>query len=107
MPLDRDFEQQLSQLCDVDQKITETLAVIESSAEEIIQLVDTREQILQSLLEAVHAQPDLAKSQQWQQAVERTRAVVELMSNKTAEFGLALQKYRHGKRSVQQYQKYL
>ena len=107
MPLAKDFEQQLTKLCEVDQIITETLTGNELSTEEIVELVDTREQILQSLLAAVSSQPELAKLQQWQDAVERTRAVVELMSSKTAELGMALQKYRHGKRSVQQYQKFL
>ena len=107
MPLANDFEQQLTKLCEVDQIITETLSAGELSTEEIIELVDTREQILQCLLAAVSSQPELAKSQQWQDAVERTKAVVELMSSKTAEMGMALQKYRHGKRSVKQYQKFL
>lgn len=107
MPSDRDFEQRLNELCEVDQIISETLTAIELSTEEIVKLVDTREQILQSLLAAIHSSPELAKSQQWHDAVERTQTVVELMSSKTAELGVALQKYRHGKRSVQQYQKFL
>ncbi|MCZ4295623.1 flagellar protein FliT [Vibrio sinaloensis] len=107
MPSDRDFEQRLNELCEVDQIISETLTAIELSTEEIVKLVDTREQILQSLLAAIHSSPELAKLQQWHDAVERTQTVVELMSSKTAELGVALQKYRHGKRSVQQYQKFL
>lgn len=107
MPSDRDFELQLEKLCELDQIINETLTAMDVSTEEIVKLVDTREQILQSLLAAIHLQPELAELQQWRIAVERTQAVVELMSSKTAELGVALQKYRHGKRSVQQYQKFL
>jgi flagellar rod protein FlaI len=107
MPLDSDFAANIALLRDLDHKINETLAVEEINAEEIVQLVDTREQILQKLLEAIQARPELKQEQQWQEAVQTTQTVVELMQSKTNELAMALQKYRHGKRSVQQYQKFL
>jgi flagellar rod protein FlaI len=105
--LDSDFAANVALLRDLDHKINETLAVEEINAEEIVQLVDTREQILQKLLEAIQARPELKQEQQWQEAVQTTQTVVELMQSKTNELAMALQKYRHGKRSVQQYQKFL
>lgn len=107
MHSDSDFLRQLAELCDVDHKVSETLTFEEINTEEIVQLVDIREQLLQSLLNEIEKSPQLAKLQQWQDAVERTQAVVSLMQSKTSELGQALQKYRHGKRSVQQYQKFL
>lgn len=107
MPLDRDFEANLALLVDLDHKICETLSAPEINAEEVVQFVDTREQILQKLLAAITEYPQLQQSQQWQDTVRQTQAVVELMQNKTDELGMALQKFRHGKRSVQQYQKFL
>ncbi|MFM2589219.1 flagellar protein FliT [Vibrio sp. TBV020] len=107
MPLDSDFDANIAHLRDLDHKICETLSFEEISAEEIGQFVDTREQILQKLLEAIHLHPELKHEQQWQDAVKNTQTVVELMQSKTAELAMALKKYRHGKRSVQQYQKFL
>ena len=107
MHLDNEFEVNLAKVSDLDLKISETLAADEINTEEIVQLVDTREQILQKLLEAIQVNPELAQQHQWQETVARTQTVVELMQNKTAELGTALQKYRNGKRSVQQYQKFL
>ncbi|KJY83774.1 flagellar rod protein FlaI [Vibrio galatheae] len=102
-----EVESQLATLCELDHKMSETLTSKEINAEEIAQLVDIREQLLQSLLDAINEHPEFAQLQQWQDAVKRTQTVVELMQNKTSELALALQKYRHGKRSVQQYQKFL
>lgn len=107
MHLDNEFEVNLAKVSDLDLKISETLAADEINTEEIVQLVDTREQILQKLLKAIQVNPELAQQHQWQETVARTQSVVQLMQNKTAELGTALQKYRHGKRSVQQYQKFL
>ncbi|NOH78915.1 flagellar protein FliT [Vibrio sp. RE86] len=107
MLLDNEFEANLTKVSDLDLKISETLAADEINAEEIVHLVDTREQILQKLFEAIQANSELAQLQQWQETVARTQSVVQLMQSKTAELGAALQKYRHGKRSVQQYQKFL
>ncbi|WP_038177101.1 flagellar protein FliT [Vibrio pacinii] len=107
MPFDNQFTRDLAFLGDLDHKISQAIVGEELSVEDIAQLVDTREQILQSLLSAIEVQPELKTSQQWQDAVKRTVNVVQLMQDKTAEFGQALQKYRRGKRSVQQYQKFL
>lgn len=107
MHLAKDFDTQIAKLCDLDQKISETITLDDINPEEIVHLVDTREQILQTLLDEINRHPEFAKLQQWQDAVVRTQAVVTLMQNKTTELGQALQKYRHGKRSVQQYQKFL
>lgn len=107
MHLDNDFADRLVSLRDTDHKITQRLTAEAFNTEDIVQLVDTREQILQSLLDMINVHPQLAQQQQWKEAVSSTQAVVQLMQLKTAEFGQALKKYRHGNRSVQQYQKFL
>lgn len=107
MHLADNFSDQLTALRDADHKITQLLSADELNTEDIERLVDTREQLLQSVLDMINVHPQLAQQQQWKEAVTSTQAVVKLMQLKTAEFGLALKKYRHGKRSVQQYQKFL
>lgn len=107
MHLANDFSDQLTALRDADHKITQLLSAAELNTEDIERLVNTREQLLQSVLDMINVHPQLAQQQQWKEAVTSTQAVVKLMQLKTAEFGLALKKYRHGKRSVQQYQKFL
>jgi flagellar rod protein FlaI len=107
MHLVNEFTDKLAELRDSDHKIMQLLSVEELIAEDIEYLVDTREQLLQSLLDMINVHPQLAQQPQWKEAITSTQTVVKLMQLKTAEFGLALKKYRHGKRSVQQYQKFL
>jgi flagellar rod protein FlaI len=107
MPLDRDFDSKLANLRELDHEINQLLTIDEINTEEILHHVDTREQILQSLIEMISLHPQLADKPHWHQAIESTKVIVQQMQLKTAEFGKALQKYRHGKRSVQQYQKFL
>lgn len=107
MHLHSEFEQSLAEICDLDLKISSYLAQNEIDAEEITALVDTREQLLQKLLLLIGQNAELAKSAQWQQAIRGTQEIVELMQTKTNDIGLSLRKYQHGKRSVQQYQKFI
>lgn len=107
MHLDDEFLQLIDNLCELDQKISTSLTSNEINAAEIGQFVDNREQLLQKLLGVIKQSPELEQRPQWQEAVNRTQSIVALMQDKTSELALALQKYRHGKRSVQQYQKFL
>ena len=101
------MDEQLKELGDVDNQIKDLLAHDDINVEEIIQLVDIREQLLQGLLTEVSENPALGKSQCWRDAVRDTQQLVELMQSKTLLIGKDLQKFRHGNKSVQQYKKFL
>ena len=98
---------ELQKLCDVDQLISLQIKNIEINAEEIIVLVDKREQILQKALYQLEIHPELKATKQWQDAIIRTKHLVELMQSETSQIGKMLHKYRHGNKSVQQYKKFL
>lgn len=98
---------ELAQLCELDQQISESFQLSEINAEEILRLVDKREQLLQNVFLLLESNPDVKQSSEWYNAVSRTRKLVELMQSETNRVGQALKKYRHGNKSIQQYQKFL
>ncbi|WED21070.1 flagellar protein FliT [Vibrio sp. JC009] len=97
----------LSELSDLDHNLLSQLQEDDLKAEEIILLVDKREQILQNIYEAQKSDPDFKNSSQWREALGRTKQIVELMQSKTNEIGGQLRKLRHGSKSVQRYQQFL
>ena len=107
MHLANSFSEQLLLLSDLDHEIIKSLTETDINAEEIVKIVDRREQLLQSLLGCIESDPKFAESPEWRSAVQETQRIVELMQLKTDEFSQALQKYRYGKKSVQQYKKFL
>lgn len=102
-----DFPAMLAQLSDLDQTIIRELLSTEINSEEIADLVDKREQLLNSLMQLINQSPQLANTEHWQIAVKQTQEVVNLMQDKTKVVGQSLHKYRHGNKSVQQYKKFL
>ncbi|QEO45438.1 flagellar protein FliT [Vibrio tarriae] len=100
-------ESELQRLSDLDQQIATLLAEDDIHTEDILQLVDNREQLLHSLLGYLAEHPELAKSDLWLKAIGNTQQLVEQMQLKTAAMGQTLHKYRHGNKSVQQYKKFL
>ncbi|NOI56512.1 flagellar protein FliT [Vibrio coralliilyticus] len=107
MHLADDFLAQVSFLSDLDHDITSNLSAADINTEEIVQLVDKREQLLLTLISTINEHQELAQLPEWQSAIERTQLTVELMQKKTAELGSSLQKYRYGNKSVQQYKKFI
>ncbi len=97
----------LEQLCDVDHQILQLVEKDELSAEEILGLVDTREELLNRVIKAVEQDPELTKSEQWSLAVKRTHQVVSTMEAQTQQLGQKLRQYRHGSRSLAQYKKFI
>ncbi|MCZ4310863.1 MULTISPECIES: flagellar protein FliT [Vibrio] len=97
----------LQELCELDQLIMSKLEYSEINAEEIVHLVDNREQLLQNVLQLIDSYPDVKQSSEWFEAISRTRQLVELMQSETGRVGKNLHKYRHGAKSVQQYKKFL
>ncbi|MGL6171539.1 MAG: flagellar protein FliT [Vibrio sp.] len=101
------MQTQLQCLSDLDQQITTLLAEDEIDAEDILQLVDNREQLLHSLLSDLAEHPEWAQSDLWRQAIDNTQQLVERMQSKTVAIGQVLYHYQRGKKSVQQYKKFL
>ncbi|MGV2989546.1 flagellar protein FliT [Vibrio sp. E150_011] len=95
------------QLRDTDHQLLSHLENLELNTEEIHTLVDTREQIIKTLIAACERNPRLKQSEEWRLAVEQTQHVTTKMHSKTEQLGLSLRKYRHGKKSLQQYQKFI
>ncbi|MEZ8822762.1 flagellar protein FliT [Vibrio amylolyticus] len=92
---------------EIDHQITLTLQKNDFDAEEIVGLVDKREQILQNILNYIKENPSFAESEDWLSLVEQTKKVVALMQLETTQLGNNLKKYRYGNKSVQQYKKFL
>ncbi|USD65968.1 flagellar protein FliT [Vibrio sp. SCSIO 43136] len=97
----------LTQLCDIDRQLLIYLEKDEINAEEIVVLVDKREQLLAETFKQIAETPELIDKQQWQEAISRTTKVVTLMQKRTSEIAEHLKKYRHGNKSVQVYKKFL
>ena len=97
----------LQKLCDLDHLIEQSLSVKDIQAEEIVSMVDKREQLLQNLLSYVADHPQFAATPEWRDAINHTQHLAGLMQSKTMAIGQELKKYRHGHKSVQQYKKFL
>lgn len=100
------MESELASLRDLDQLISQELEKVELNTEEILRLVDIREQMLQNLLPIVEVDTDLKQDAEWQAVVTRTKEIVELMQCETSQLGKQLHKLRYGQRSLQQYKKF-
>ncbi|MDK9779468.1 MULTISPECIES: flagellar protein FliT [Vibrio] len=100
------MESELASLRDLDQLISQELEKVELNTEEILRLVDIREQMLQNLLPIVEGNTDLKQDAEWQAVVTRTKEIVELMQGETSQLGKQLHKLRYGQRSLQQYKKF-
>jgi flagellar rod protein FlaI len=101
------MKDELQKLCELDQQIMAKFEISEINTEEIMALVDNREQLLQNVLHLLDSHPDVKQSSEWYNAITRTRKLVELMQTETTRVGKDLKKYRHGNKSVQQYKKFL
>lgn len=101
------MKDELQKLCELDQQIMAKFEISEINTEEIMALVDNREQLLQNVLQLLDSNPDVKQSSEWYNAITRTRKLVELMQTETTRVGKDLRKYRHGNKSVQQYKKFL
>jgi flagellar rod protein FlaI len=95
------------QLGDLDHRLQSVLENDELDTEEIHLLVDKREQIITKLIAACQRNPNLKQSDEWLQVEQSTRRIATHMQTKTDQLGLELRKYRHGRKSLQQYQKFI
>jgi len=101
------MDSRLTEICDIDLKLEGYLDDKEINSEEIVKLVDKRDQILQNLLCSVEECPSLFTTEQWRDAITNTKRLIGLMQNKTEDLGAELKRYQYGKQSVQQYKKFL
>lgn len=98
---------ELIEISDTDQLITQELEKVDVNAEEIQRLVDIRERLLRNLLPIVESNPVLKQEAEWQNLLIRTKSIVELMQTETSNVGKELHKFRYGQRSLQQYKKFI
>ncbi|YCO04494.1 flagellar protein FliT [Vibrio sp. VNB-15] len=101
------MQNELIEISDTDQLITQELEKVDVNAEEIQRLVDIRERLLQNLLPIVESNPVLKQEAEWQNLLIRTKSIVELMQTETSNVGKELHKFRYGQRSLQQYKKFI
>lgn len=97
----------INALRELDQSLFSLFESNEINSEEILVLVDKREQLLLQVVDDVRFIPDFNKTSDWLEAIERTKKIVDIMQSKTNQIGAELRKYRHGNKSVQRYQQFL
>ncbi|NLS13221.1 flagellar protein FliT [Vibrio sp. SM6] len=100
------FAQLIAALSELDQLIEQELKKSTTNTEDIVGLVDSREEIVISLLNQLTIQPELKQQPEWQSVVQRTQTLLVQMQQETAVAGRALQQYRQGQRSIQHYKRF-
>ncbi len=101
------MQNELIEISDIDQLITQELEKVDFNTEEILRLVDIRERLLQNLLPIIQQNPLVKQDVGWQDLLTRTKRIVELMQSETSKVGKELHKFRYGQRSLQQYKKFI
>ncbi|WP_274056793.1 flagellar protein FliT [Vibrio parahaemolyticus] len=101
------MQNELIEISDIDQLITQELEKVDFNTEEILRLVDIRERLLQNLLPIIQQNPLVEQDAEWQDLLTRTKRIVELMQSETSKVGKELHKLRYGQRSLQQYKKFI
>ncbi|EHH1029715.1 flagellar protein FliT [Vibrio parahaemolyticus] len=101
------MQNELIEISDIDQLITQELEKVDFNTEEILRLVDIRERLLQNLLPIIQQNPLVKQDEEWRDLLTRTKRIVELMQSETSKAGKELQKLRYGQRSLQQYKKFI
>ncbi|MGR5350913.1 flagellar protein FliT [Vibrio sp. PNB22_8_1] len=101
------MQNELREIADIDQLITQELEKVDFNAEEILRLVDIRERLLQDLLVMAQSNPLEKQGLEWQDLLTRTKKIVEQMQSETSNVGKELYKFRYGQRSLQQYKKFI
>ncbi len=101
------MQNELIEISDIDQLITQEMEKVDFNTEEILRLVDIRERLLQNLLPIIQQNPLVKQDVEWQDLLTRTKRIVELMQSETSKVGKELHKFRYGQRSLQQYKKFI
>ncbi|HCE2179929.1 TPA: flagellar protein FliT [Vibrio parahaemolyticus] len=101
------MQNELIEISDIDQLITQELEKVDFNTEEILRLVDIRERLLQNLLPIIQQNPLVKQDEEWRDLLTRTKRIVELMQSETSKAGKELHKLRYGQRSLQQYKKFI
>ncbi len=101
------MNQELRDLCDLDRQLVDLLKKDSPDTEEIVKMVDNREQLLQIILQAASSDSSMTQSSDFQESIQRTKFIIELMNGETSKLGQQLRRYRHGNKSVQQYKKFI
>ncbi len=101
------MQSELREIYDIDQGIKQELQKVEINTEEILRLVDIREQLLENVLPVIGQNPLVKQDAEWQDLLTRTQSIVALMQSETLKTGKELHKLRYGQRSLQQYKKFI
>lgn len=96
----------LAKLRDIDHEILAMLKNNSIIAEEIHQLVDTRDQLLQEFILEIKADARLAQHPKTIELMDMTKCIAEFMKAETKKASDDLNRLQYGKRSVQQYQQF-
>lgn len=97
----------LNELKVLDDQVLKIFEAEELDSEQLLLLIDKREQLLQEIINEYQSVPDFKSSAEWQEALKRTQSMVAIMQSSTNKVGEQLRKYRHGNKSVQRYQQFL
>lgn len=90
----------------LDHKIEQVLSENETQQSDLIPLINKRERLLQKVTTILRQLPQLYQSTAWEQALARTKGIVEKMESQTAILRLQTQKVQHGNQSLKQYQRF-
>lgn len=97
----------LTNLLELDQKLFCYFEQDDFDAEEILELVDKREQLLMRIYTEPLSKDIFVSTPEWHNAIKRTEKLVELMRQHTDKLGRQLKKFQHGNQSIQRYQQFL
>ncbi|WP_413284893.1 flagellar protein FliT [Vibrio sp. MA40-2] len=101
------MDQLIEKLKVLDHNMIDLLLEDQVDSEKILASINEREHILQEILLQAKSVAEFESSLDWQQAIQRTKRIVELAQSETNQLGEQLKKYRHGNKSVRRYQQFL
>ncbi|MEH6532363.1 MULTISPECIES: flagellar rod protein FlaI [Photobacterium] len=93
----------MQRLNELDNQLESLLAVDSDVASDLLQgLLQQREQLLQQLMAA----PECLNKAEWQTAIERTTSILARIRHHRDNSAGQLQRFQHGQRSMQAYNKF-
>ena len=91
---------------DLDRKIEHVLHTDDLQQPQLAPLINTRERLLQKVTLILRQLPQLYQSAAWEQALTRTKGIVDKMESQTAVLRSQTQRVQHGHQSLKQYQRF-
>jgi flagellar rod protein FlaI len=91
---------------DLDHVIEQILQNEDPLQLELAPLINKRERLLQKVTLILRQLPQLYQSAAWEQALTRTKGIVEKMESQTAVLRMQAQRVQTGRQSLKQYQRF-